>query len=268
MKPSYYVKGLIFCGLAALCACQTLGEDKPKVIVYPTAEPAQAPEAAQAEEALNYLAQVYPDADGRMTEQVTKAGGTTISFVSAIDSLQMVSYTYCAFQRFLADNATLLVSETFKVEVLHNNQVVYLIPRSATLNSTDPLAGVTRTIQFEGVSVTFIIVEDDLSYAAEYVATEIAQATYREITLAVTGTELDPYQEVLANSIGLAYKLIYVDGMTYEEYTEAVKGMGFEINGTIYNVEILSRATLNYALYISQLPPGMQRGFIEELSHD
>lgn len=246
--------------LAALCGCGPMVEGQ--VVVYPTHEPAQAPETSQNEIVLNYLAQVYPEAQGRITEHVAKTDGNTISFVSAVDGMQVESYTYTAFQRFLADNVTMLLPDVFNVEVIHRDQVVYLIPRSATLNSPDPLAGVTRTIKFEDTDVTFIIIEADGSYPKEAVATEIAQATYHEVTQDITGLELDPYQEVLANSVGLAQKLIYVDGMSYEQYAESVKELVFDINGTMYNVEVMSPAIMNFSMYLTGLPPELQRGFI------
>lgn len=109
-----------------------------------------------------------------------------------------------------------------------------------------------------------MIIEADGSYSKEAVATEIAQAPYHEVTQDITGLELDPYQEVLANSVGLAQKLIYVDGISYDQYAELVEGLVFDINGTMYNAEVLSPAILNYAMYLTHLPPDMQRGFIRQ----
>lgn len=261
LKP-WQTLGLV--GLAAtLAACRQPGQGRVQPVVeFPTQEPAQAAEASQDEIVLNYLAQVYPEAQGRVTECVTKTDGNKISFVSAVDGMQVESYTYTAFQRFLADNVTMLLPDVFNVEVLHRDQVIYLIPRSATSNSPDPLAGVTRTIKFADIDITFIIIEADGSYSKEAVATEIAQATYHEVTEEIAGLELDPYQEVLANSIGLAHKFIYVDDLSYEQYVEIVEGLVFDINGTMYNAEALSPAMLNYAMYTNQLPVDISRDFI------
>lgn len=104
-----------FLSLVTLCACGPMVEGQ--VVVYPTNVPAQAPEASQDEKALNYLTQVYPDARGRVTEHVTKTDGKAISFVSAVDGMQVESYTYTAFQRFLADNATMLLPDVLMLRL-------------------------------------------------------------------------------------------------------------------------------------------------------
>lgn len=251
---------------ALLTACQGSAQPVREVVPYPTEAPSEGVTHNNEEvAALDYLEQMYPGAYGVVTGSATKEDGNTVLFVSAVEGMQIEPYMYMTFQGFLRDNAEVLLPDVFTVETSTNHQVVYLVPRSAIANSTDPLAGVNRTIQFKnGACVTIIIIEPDGSYPTEDMVTEIAQATYHETTLNVTGVEPDPYQEVLANSIGLAYKLIFEDGLDYEQYVNAVRGMVFDINGTMYNVEVLSPYLLNYAIYLSNLPPGLNGGFIKQ----
>lgn len=268
------LRKLEFIGLIGLCACSPITEagSKSPITLYPTAELGNNTEQDQLEKAVAYLKQVYPDAEPTAFENGIKDDGNSIIFVSATSGMQIEPQTYLAFQKFLVDNKDLLLPPTFDIDLIQSQQIVYLIPRSVAKTSSDPLRDVTRTItQIDNpdsieVTVTFVIIEDNGEYLPEHIATEIAQATYRENTQANSGLTMDPMQEVAANSIGFAYGSMVNDGLSYSDYVNRANQMHFDVNGEIYNIAIVSSAFTNYAMYSNILAPGYNLGFIRHLN--